>query len=379
MYLENNDLYCPSQSGYRRHHSCETLLVKMCDDINKDMDKNKTIALLLLDLSSAFDLLDHNILIKKLESDYGIIGDALAWFKSYLNKRSYSVKINSSTSSKSYIWFGVPQGSILGPILFILYTKDLEYIAKLYGLSIQLYADDSQLYIGFSYLNKEEMTTVTNNIEKCLAHIKSWMVNHFMKLNEDKTELLILGKNKVLKDTDDIVLRFLNEEIGQTVFDKDNGKSLGVMLDSNLSMNRHISMIRKSTFLTLSNLRTFGHFLSEDLKITLIKTLILSKLDYSNALYGELNKGSLKRLQSILNYPVRFIYNIKDRSVDLAPYFKKSHILPINLRIKYKVCLLVHNALQGKAPDYTRGLLTLYHKTTGKQTLRNSSDKTRLL
>ena len=144
-HLEEEALHCPVQSGYRKHHSCETLMTKMFDDIITEIEEKKTVALILLDFSAAFDTIDHAILLKKLQTDYGFNGVVLSWFKSYLSNRSFSVLIEYQLSESGFLWFGVPQGSILGPLLFILYTKYLSQIAKRHGLEIQLYADDSQL------------------------------------------------------------------------------------------------------------------------------------------------------------------------------------------------------------------------------------------
>ena len=120
-YLEINGLICDVQSGYRTNHSCETLLVRMFNDINGYSDDNKVVALLLLDLSAAFDAIDHSILIEKLYHDYGIGSDVLKWIKSYLENRSFVVSINEHISALSELLYGAPQGSLLGPILFILY------------------------------------------------------------------------------------------------------------------------------------------------------------------------------------------------------------------------------------------------------------------
>ena len=146
-HLNSNDLYCPVQSGYRPHHSCETLLVRMTDDINREIQAGKIVIVVLLDLSAAFDTIDHEILLEKLQKDYGINGKASEWMQSYLQSRSFCVKIGDTFSPLLELLFGVPQGSLLGPILFILYIKALQMIAAKYGLDIQLYADDSQLYI----------------------------------------------------------------------------------------------------------------------------------------------------------------------------------------------------------------------------------------
>ena len=359
-HLNNNDLHCPVQSGYRPHYSCETLLVRMTDDINKEIQAGNIVIVVLLDLSAAFDTIDHGILLDKLLKDYGIGGKAIQWIQSYLQSRSFCVKIEDSISSLLELLFGVPQGSLLGPILFILYIKALQKIAAKYGLDIQLYADDSQLYISFHPSRPSELVNATDSVNKCLAEIKSWMVNNFMKLNESKTELLVLGRPRVLKDCDlKVTIQFGNMTISPTDCKGDNWKSLGVKFDETLSMERQISSVRQRCSWTMMNLRSIVRYLDEGVKIMMVKQLVISKLDYCNCLYMNLAKTRLNKLRSILNGAIRFIYNIKDRTEDLIPYYKKAHILPIDQRIFFKVCLLTHKAVHGTSPVYIRELVEI--------------------
>ena len=217
-HLKTNELHCPVQSGYRPNHSCETLLVRMTDDIFKEVHRDNIVIVVLLDLSAAFDTIDHSILLKKLCEDFGVTGDVLEWFGSYLMDRFFRVKINGTLSDILCLLFGVPQGSLLGPVLFILYIKHLQRIAKKYGLAIQLYADDSQLYISFHPLSPTEMGDATGKINKCLAEIKEWMVKNFMKLNESKTVLLLIGKPLVLKKFNlELTLQFGDTNITPTL------------------------------------------------------------------------------------------------------------------------------------------------------------------
>ena len=301
------------------------------------IEEKNTVALILLDLSAAFDTIDHDILLKRLESDFGIKGVVLEWFRSYLKERSFTVLIGDKSSSKGYLWFGVPQGSILGPILFILYTKALQRIAKKYGILIQLYADDSQLYIGFRANDPLSVSDAVRRIEECLREIKEWMRDNFMKLNNSKTELILLGTVQMLKKVGP-----LQADVGDSVAlmsSQEAVTSLGVKLDENLNLKKQIAKVKQAGFYTISNLGRLKNILSHDVKMMLVKQLVLSRVDYHNALYANLPDCDIKKLQSVLNAAVRFIYNA-GRRVEARPLLIRAHILPVRYRIIYKVCLL---------------------------------------
>lgn len=369
VWLEEQMLHCTAQSGYRPKHSCETLMVRMFDDILSDMELKKTVVLLLLDLSAAFDTIDHSILLRKLQEDYKIGGTVLCWFRSYLENRSFSVTVGDKNSSPGFLWFGVPQGSILGPILFILYTKELSKIASKHGLKIQLYADDSQLYIGFKPTNAEMRKDATERIEACLREIMEWMTTNFMKLNKEKTQMILLGTNNVLKKAESLQIRVGNSD--SDVIDSssccDGVKSLGVVLDQNFNMKKHIAKVRQSTFYTISNLGRIKNLLTRDLKIMLVKQLVLSKIDYHNGLYVNLPDVDIKRLQGAVNAAVRFIYGAGKR-VAARPLLIQAHILPVRYRVIYKICLLTFKAIHGLAPEYLSSLIKFSVPSRGDNT-----------
>ncbi len=183
-YVEENNLLPSTQSGFRRHHSTETAVVKVYNDIVLALDSGLITALLLLDFSAAFDCVDHGILLRLLEYQFGITSTALHWISSFLSSRSCKIHLGAQTSKTYNILFGVPQGSILGPLLFILYTSNIISIASRLGIIIHLYADDTQLYIK---LSTEDISAAKDKINMCIHEIQAWCASMRLKVNASKT------------------------------------------------------------------------------------------------------------------------------------------------------------------------------------------------
>ena len=149
-YLDDNNLMQPNQSAYRRSHSTETALTAVFSNIISELDRGNLVLLSMLDLSTAFDCVDHDILLNRLDTSYGIRSISRQWLTSYLSSRTQSVRYNGSASPAEITHYGVPQGSVRGPLLFLLYTADLHLTATRHGFRSHYYADDSQLYISYS-------------------------------------------------------------------------------------------------------------------------------------------------------------------------------------------------------------------------------------
>uniref|UniRef100_A0A3Q3MS83 Reverse transcriptase domain-containing protein n=1 Tax=Mastacembelus armatus TaxID=205130 RepID=A0A3Q3MS83_9TELE len=182
-HLHRNELFEDFQSGFRAHHSTETALLKVTNDLLLASDNGLVSILVLLDLSAAFDTIDHNILLQRLEHVIGIRGTALKWFQSYLSDRFQFVHVHDEPSTQTKVSYGVPQGSVLGPILFTLYMLPLGYIIRKHSINYHCYADDTQLYLSIKPVNTNQLT----RLQACLTDIKAWMTSNFLLLNSEKT------------------------------------------------------------------------------------------------------------------------------------------------------------------------------------------------
>ena len=188
-HISINNLSDPFQSAYKAHHGTETALLRVNNDILTALDNGEITALILLDLSAAFDTVDHSILLERLQSCIGVGGTALKWCSSYLFGRNQRVCIGDSVSDPVYLNYSVPQGSVLGPQWFLIYTYPLRNIVCKYNLSYHSYADDTQLYMSFKPSQKDADTCISC-LEDCIRDIRLWMKQNFLKLNDDKSEFI---------------------------------------------------------------------------------------------------------------------------------------------------------------------------------------------
>jgi len=199
-FLEENKLLPNLQSAYRKHHSTETVLLKVVLDILQAADSGQVSLLCLLDLSAAFDTVDHNVLIDRLQKSYGLNGTVLSWIQSFVHDRTQSVVVGGEMSTKSEVKCGVPQGSVLGPILFLLYTADVLLIAERHGFQAHSYADDTQLY--FHCIPGTSCSDCVKRIVACIAEMEQWMSSNYLRLNTDKTQFIWLGTPVQLSKVD---------------------------------------------------------------------------------------------------------------------------------------------------------------------------------
>lgn len=185
-HIELNDIGEKFQSAFKSRHSTETALLRVFNDLLLTVDSGKSAVLLLLDLTAAFDTVDHQVLLSRLEMCVGIKGTVLNWFRSYLSGRTFTVHLGPYCSKRAPLSCGVPQGSILGPVLFSIYLLPLGSIFKRYSISFHCFADDLQIYVPLKQNNCS-----LHALLSCLKDIKDWLALNFLHLNNEKTEILL--------------------------------------------------------------------------------------------------------------------------------------------------------------------------------------------
>ena len=255
-----------------------------------------------------------DILITRLSSWFGIHGSVINWFKSYLSSRTFRVKCDNYFSSCACLC-GVPQGSVLGPLLFIMYTSPLSTLISSLLLNHHLYADDTQLFLSF---RPPDFDSSVTHLQNALLHISSWMTANLLRLNSSKTEFLLIGLQQQLT-------KIHNCSLNTT----DSARKLGFIFDSHLTFSDQISSLSKSCYYHIRELRCIRPYLNFKTASTIAASIVHSKLDYCNSLYYNLPKSQTNRLQVIQNSLARAVVKAP-KFCHVTHILKSLHWLKIN-------------------------------------------------
>ena len=345
-YLESSGFLPSYQSGFRTNHSTETLLLSMLADILSAIDKSQVSLLALFDVSSAFDMVDHKILLQRLECSYGLKGTPLLWLRSYLTERTQMIISGNSRSKWVPIFLGVPQGSVLGPLLFILYTADITSLIAHHSAKGHLFADDVQAYV---HGPSSAQLTLCGRIQVLSNHLHAWMSSNRLALNSSKTQLIWFGTPQQLQKLD---FPLLAENFPQFTFST-SVRDLGVTLDSTLTFSDHVKNLTRSSYFQLRRIRTIRKSVSLSTLTHIVHAFVCSRIDYCNSILIGLPRVRLSPLQSVLNAAARL-----PKFPHISSFMvNQLHWLPLLARIQFKVLVLVLKSKLGTTPKYLRDLI----------------------
>ena len=344
-FIQKYDILYNKQFGFRKNHSTETAIIDLVAKLTDAIDKNKFTAGIFLDLSKAFDTVNHSIIIAKL-CHYGIRGIALEWFKNYLTNRKQMVKFNNTISSKEKITCGVPQGSVLGPLLFLIYMNDIHKCSKI--LSFILFADDTNAF--YSDTNVKALNQTLNN---ALIKVSKWLQVNKLTLNIKKTQVILFNaKNKKVKEP--LKLKINGENIKQV----NSTKFLGIIIDSKLTWKQHIAHIQHKISKTTGIICKTRHYVSLKVLRMLYYTLIYPYLHYGNIVWANTYQSNLDPLKKLQKKIIRMISfaGFTDHS---PPIFKKLSVLPFDQINKEKVALFMFRYFNKMLPSAFDAFFTL--------------------
>ena len=342
-HMSTNNYLSDHQSGFRPKRSTDTALTWYTDKIYRNMGDKKATVSVYLDLAKAFDTVNHEMLLLKLKS-YGITGTAHDWFSSYLSNRKQQVCVNGQLSSPSTVTMGVPQGSILGPLAFIIFINDLPSAIK--HSEVHMYADDTVIFLG-----SDKPDYISKRLSSDLNAINDWFTKNHLSLNVSKTKFMIYGTNALKK-------RFSNLRLdvgGELIERVHNFKYLGVIFDENLTWDNHIEYVHSKASSRLYLFKRLRHHLDKDQAMIVFSALVQSVMDYADTVWSSCSAKSQNLLQKLQNKGLRSIHNIPD---SLARFHSISDLLhqtgwtDLATRRKARLCVLTYKTISGDLPSY---------------------------
>ena len=356
-FISKNNILYNLQYGFRSKHSTQHAILDIANTINSNMDSGKYTCGIFIDLKKAFDTVNHSILLAKLEN-YGIRGLVNTWFNSYLTDRRQSIEINNHISKEEKTLCGVPQGSVLGPLLFLLYINDIYKCSS--EFTFYLFADDTSII----YANND-LRTLESTVNLELAKVSEWLKANKLTLNIKKSNYVIFRpRQKIMPFVPQIKI-FNPMSNTQTILEiKDFVKYLGIMIDSDLSWKNHIDFICHKISKSIGIIAKLRHYIPRHLLLSIYHTLITPYLTYGISAWGYCAKTHLNRLLILQKRVLRLIFFRRARE-HAIPLFIKSNCLPISFLFFQQLCHLMHDIHTQVAP------INLLNQFTKIKTIHN--------
>ena len=338
IYLNKYQLLTPDQSAFLKRHSTETCLHRVVTDWIDNIDNNLFTGVCFLDIEKCFDSINHEILLYKL----GKCGIKMLWFENYLKNRKQFVTLNNIKSQKQLVRTGVPQGSVLGPLLFILYANDIS--ANVNVASCNLYADDAIMYVCGNTL--EETSGILN---ECMTDVDNWYKTNRLSVNASKSSSMLIRSNRKNIDETKFNIKIGNSDVEYVT----STKYLGLTIDPYLNWTEHVHLTAAELRSKLSLFRRIAKFLPQPVLSRIFLVYLQPRIDYCLTVWGFSSSANIKCIQRIQNTAARIIFNnfdyINTRSADLL---RNLSWINVEHRRDFLMAKLMFKCLHGQAPNY---------------------------
>ena len=357
-YLCDNNLIYPEQSGFRKRHSTETALIKVIDELLFNLDEDRVSGMILIDYCKAFDMVDHSILLQKLQL-YGLDIKSLAWFRSYLDDSRQLVSMGDKESPTACVRHGVPQGSILGPLLFIAYINDLPLHVTC--AEINLYTDDTTLTSATHYDNVD---ILQSSLTTAISEVNQWAMANKLPLNETKTKVLTITGKRLLTRTEHDLAVVVN---GKQLENVQCAKLLELEIDQELTFIPHIDKLCKKLSQRIGILKKIRYCFPQKYRLLFYNAMLRPVMAYVNVVWSSCDKHCLNRVLKLQKRAARIILDA-DSQASSVKLFNKLKRIPFYAQAKIAKCCIMYKRLQGHVPAYLKTLLKLSSETHSRQT-----------
>lgn len=347
-YLLQHNFLDPRQSGFTPLHSTQTALLGILDYVRRAIDAKKVVGFVAFDFSKAFDSLPHSLILLKLRR-VGCSPGVIRWFASYLSNRSQSIRTEDGTPSESLaLLTGVPQGSVLGPLLFLIFVLDMPLVLNhaIHGL----FCDDLQIYLEADP-TPEGLVALAANLSRDATAISNWAQANGLKLNPDKSVALLFGHPSYLTSLQAVTTPSI--KIADTIIPYANKlKCLGIILSPSLNWDEHLGLISARVYASLHSLRHYKHALSRSLRKELVEALIFPHFDYCCAVYHDLSGQQNLKLHRLLNSCVRYVFGNIPWQSHVTPYRIALGWLSVLRRREYFIGSQAHSIIKTGSPSF---------------------------